>query len=145
MEATREYKIIVRDTSFVLFDDQIHRDAPNYFTNCFEGPFKESRDGTREMKLNRDPYLFTFIHTYLCGYDVLPLPITDIPPHLSEESRLKNLLADAHYYGLDSLAEELKAAIRPMQARRLREEQSAQPKEETWKILYVTTLSIRLC
>lgn len=139
MEARKEYTIIVCDTSFSLFDDQVCRDAPNYFTKYFEGCFKESQDGVRLLRLHRDPYLFTFIYTYLCGYDPLPLPDTNIPPHLSKESQLKNLLADARFYGLDSLAEELEDAIRPTQARRLRGEESARPKEETWKALYVVT------
>jgi len=144
MDVPKKYTIIVRHTSFTLFDDQIRRDAPNYFTNYFEGSFRESQDGVRLLRLHRDPYLFTFIHTYLCGYDVLPLPERDIPSDLSKESRLKNLLTDARFYGLDSLAEELEAAIRPIQARRLREEESAQPKQEAWKILYVAKLFIQL-
>jgi len=50
---------------------------------------------------------------HLCGYTVLPLPKDTIPSHLSEGSRLKNLLVDAQFYGLDSLAEELEAEIIP--------------------------------
>ena len=48
-------------------------------------------------------------------------------------------MADAHFYGPDSFAdaEELSAAIRPIEARRLREEETALKKEGTWKILYV--------
>ena len=130
MESPKEYTITIRDTSFILFDDQIHRDAPNYFTNYFEDSFRESQAGVRAMRLNRDPYLFAFVHTYLCGYDVLPLPDTNIPSHLSKESRLKNLLADARFFGLDSFVEELNAAIRPI--------------EGTWKILYVFAFFIEL-
>jgi len=85
------------------------RDAPNNFTAFFEGPFKETSEGVREMKLHRDPYLFNFIHMYLSGYEILPLPKDNIPSYFSEESRLKNLLLDARFYGLDALAEELEA------------------------------------
>jgi len=135
METPKEYTIIVRNISFVFFDDQIHRDYPNYFTNYFEGSFKESQDGVRVMRLNRDPYLFTFIHLYLSGYDVLPLPKGNIPHYLSEESRLKNLLLDAHFYGLDTLAKELEALVRPTKCGGKSEE--AQAAKETWKVLFV--------
>jgi hypothetical protein len=89
MEPTKEFTIIVSDQEFALTQDQIHRDAPNYFTTFFEGSYKESSEGVRELKLNRDPYLFTFIHMHLSGYEVLPLPTDDIPQHLSEDNRLK--------------------------------------------------------
>jgi len=113
MTDLKRYIVTVRDKSFVFFDDQIYRDSPNYFTNYFEGSFKESQDGVRVMELNRDPYLFTFIHSYLSGYEVLPLPNDNIPHHLSDESRLKNLLLDAYFYGLDTLAKALESLVRP--------------------------------
>ena len=134
MEAPKQYTIIVQDTYFVLSDDQICRDGPNYFTNYFGGSFKEAQDGVQVMVLSRDPYLFTFICMYLRGYHVLPLPDENIPWYLSKESRLKNLLADAYFYGLNSLAEEIEAAVRLMQAHSLRREERAQPKKDTWKI-----------
>jgi len=132
METPKEYTIIVRNISFVFFDDQIHRDYPNYFTNYFEGSFKESQDGVRVMRLNRDPYLFMFIHSYLSGYEVLPLPKHNIPHHLSEESRLKNLLLDARFYGLDTLAKELEEC-----GRKSEEAQGGHAAQETWKLLFV--------
>jgi len=91
-EPPNEFTIIISDHVFVLTQDQIHRDAPNYFTMFFEGSFKESREGVRELKLYRDPYLFTFIHMYLSGYEILPLPRGNELWHLSEDSRLTNLL-----------------------------------------------------
>jgi hypothetical protein len=108
-----EYTIIVRDKVFVFTSDQIRRDAPNYFTAFFEGSFKESSEGTRELKIHRDPYLFEFIHAHLTGYEILPLPSDDIPRYLSEDSRDINLLLDARFYGLDSLAQQLEARINP--------------------------------
>ena len=111
MTPPKEFTITISDRAFVLTEDQIHRDAPNYFTGLFDGSFKEAREGVQELKLHRDPYLFTFIHLHLCGYAVLPLPKDNIPSHLSEGSRLKNLLLDARFYGLDSLAQELEAEI----------------------------------
>jgi len=133
METPKEYTIIVRNISFVFFDDQIHRDYPNYFTNYFEGSFKESQDGVRVMRLNRDPYLFMFIHSYLSGYEVLPLPKHNIPHHLSEESRLKNLLLDARFYGLDTLAKELEES---------EEAQGGHAAQETWKLLSVLMFTL---
>ena len=113
MGPPKEFAITVKDRVFVLTEDQIRRDAPNYFTMLFEGSFKEAREGIRELKINRDPYLFTFIHMHLCGYKVLPLPKDNIPSHLSKGSRLENLLVDAQFYGLDSLAQEVEAEIIP--------------------------------
>ena len=86
MGQPQEFTITVSDQVFVLTEDQIHRDAPNYFTTLFEGSFKEAREGTQEMKLYRDPYLFKFIHMHLSGYAVLPLPIDNIPCHLGLDS-----------------------------------------------------------
>ena len=77
----------------------------------FEGSFKESKEGVQELKLYRDSYLFKFIHMHLAGYEILPLPRDDMPWYLSEGSRLTNLLLDARFYGLDSLAEVLEAEI----------------------------------
>ena len=71
MGPPKEFTITVSDRAFVLTEDQIHRDAPNYFTGLFDGSFKEAREGAQELKLHRDPYLFTFIHMHLCGYEVL--------------------------------------------------------------------------
>jgi len=115
------------------------RDAPNYFTAFFEGPFKETSEGVREMKLHRDPYLFKFIHSYLSGYDVLPLPKDNIPSHLSERSRLKNLLLDARFYGLDALAEELGAAVsRKEHSGDSEEAQDGKPEVGSWEFLFVS-------
>ena len=133
MEQPKEFTIIVSDHVFVLTRDQIHRDAPNYFTMFFEGPFKESSEGVHALKLHRDPYLFTFIHMYLSGYEILPLPRTDIPWHLSEGSRIKNLLLDARFYGLDSLAQELEAEINPESKSDVGDSRSAKG-QKAWKL-----------
>jgi len=138
MTDSKRYTVTVRDKSFVFFDDQIHRDSPNYFTNYFEGSVKESQDGVRVMELNRDPYLFTFVHLYLSGYEILLLPKHNIPYYFSEQSRLKNLLLDARFYELDTLAKELEALVRPTKCRdKSKEAQGGQEAKETWKILFV--------
>jgi len=111
------------------------RDAPNYFTAFFEGPFQETSEGVREMTLYRDPYLFKFIHLYLSGYEILPLPKDNIPSYLSEESRLKNLLLDARFYGLDALAEELEAVVSRIERSGNSEEaQDGTQEGERWKV-----------
>ena len=132
MGQPKEFTITVSDHVFVLTEDQIHRDAPNYFTTLFEGSFKEAREGTQEMRLYRDPYLFKFIHMHLSGYAVLPLPIDNLPGHLSEGSRLKNLLLDAQFYGLDSLVQELEAEINPEKKSGLEDWPS--PKGKAWRL-----------
>ena len=126
MSALKEYTVVINNERFTLLSDQIMRDAPNYFTAFFDGPFKEASEGVREMKLNRDPYLFKFVHMYLCGYEILPLPDHSIPSYLSEESRLKNLLLDARFYGLDTLAKELEAVVRRMEG------QDGKMEKESW-------------
>jgi hypothetical protein len=133
MEQPKEFIIIVSNRVFVLTRDQIHRDGPNYFTMFFEGGFRESKEGVRELKLYRDPYLFTFIHMYLTGYDILPLPRTDIPWHLSEETRHTNLIHDARFYGLDSLAQKLEAEINPESGWRVGDRWSGKVKE-VWRL-----------
>lgn len=103
--AVEEYVIIVRGERFVLARDQMLFDSPNYFTSLFDGPFKESSEGKREVVLHRDPFLFKFIESYLCGYQILPFPTTGLPHHMSHAAMIKNLLADAQFYQLDGLIE----------------------------------------
>ena len=125
--STLKYTIVISDQCFTLLRDQIMRDAPNYFTAFFEGSFRETSEGRREMELHRDPYLFKFIHLYLSGYEILPLPTDDLPCYFSEESRLKNLLLDARFYGLDALAEELEAVVS-------KKGQDGKLEKERWKV-----------
>jgi hypothetical protein len=142
MSALEEYTIVINDQRFTLLKDQIMRDAPNYFTTFFEGPFKETSEGVREMKLYRDAYLFKFVHLYLSGYDILPLSNDHIPHYFSEESRLKNLLLDARFYGLDTLAEELEAVV-PQTERsgNSEERQDGEMEQGRWKVLFVSMLT----
>jgi len=120
------------------------RDAPNYFTTFFEGPFKETSEGVREMKLHRDPYLFKFIHLYLSGYEILPLPKDNNPSYFSEESRLKNLLLDARFYGLDALTEELEAVVPQAECSGNSEKrQDRELERERWEVLFVSMFSLR--
>ena len=143
MSALEEYTVVINNERFTLLSDQIMRDAPNYFTGFFDGPFKEASEGVREMKLNRDPYLFKFVHMYLCGYEILPLPNDNIPSHFSEESRLKNLLLDARSYGLNTLAEKLKAVVPRMElSGSLEQCQDGKMEKESWEVLFVSMLTL---
>src|SRR5258706_14019187 len=101
--AVEEYVVIVRGKRFVLARDQILFDSPNYFTILFDGPFKESSEGKREVVLYRDPYLFQFIESYFSGYQILPFPTTGLPHHMSLVALVKNLFADDHFYHLDDV------------------------------------------
>ncbi|KAJ1300936.1 hypothetical protein OPQ81_003362 [Rhizoctonia solani] len=99
MTQSELYKITLRDTTFILDRPQIEFDSPNYFTSCFLGSFSESH--AREIRLSRDPALFSIIVNYLSGYAILPI---QPPTGMSEEVALENLLRDALFYGLDELA-----------------------------------------
>jgi len=109
--AVEEYVIIVRSERFVLARDQMLFDSPNYFTMLFDGPFKESSEGRREVVLYRDPFLFRIIESYLSGYQILPLPTTGLPPHMSHAAMIKNLFADAQFYQLNGLIELLRPLV----------------------------------
>ncbi len=142
MSALEKYTIVINNERFTLLRDQIMRDAPNYFTTFFSGPFKETSEGVREMELNRDPYLFKFVHLYLCGYEILPLPNHNMPSHFSEESRLNNLLLDARFYGLDALAEELEAVVPRMGSSGKSKDGNICMEQESWKVLFVSMFTL---
>jgi hypothetical protein len=106
-----EYTLVLRGERFLLSSDQLHFDAPNYFTILFEGPFQEATEGKREVVLYRDPHLFRIIESYLSGYHILPLPDDSWPRYMSKEAARKNLMDDAKFYGLDKLVHLLEEDI----------------------------------
>jgi len=106
---SEEFRVLVRDETFVLDKHQILFDSPNYFRSYFLGGFKEAAEGQRQLTLRRDPFLFRIIENYLSGYSVIPLP-PNLPPHLSQETAMANLLRDAQFYGLDGLVRLLEAS-----------------------------------
>ncbi|KAG8706707.1 hypothetical protein FRC09_002257 [Ceratobasidium sp. 395] len=127
MTASDLYTITLRDTSFRLDRSQLEFDSPNYFTACFLGSFSESKG--REIRLPRDPALFSLIVNYLSGYTIFPLQEVN---GMAPETVLENLLADALFYGLEDLADMLedhKAGVRSL--RRL-EERTV----KTWLMVY---------
>ncbi|CAE6469131.1 unnamed protein product [Rhizoctonia solani] len=99
MTQSQLYKVTLRDTTFALDRSQIEFDSPNYFTSCFLGSFLEAH--AREIRLSRDPALFSIIVNYLSGYAILPV---QPPVGMSEQAAVENLLRDALFYGLDELA-----------------------------------------
>ncbi|QRW13120.1 hypothetical protein RhiLY_12119 [Ceratobasidium sp. AG-Ba] len=103
------YAIIIRGEKFVLSQAQVEYDSPNYFTACFLGEFTWSQ--SRALELSRDPELFKIVLNYLSGYEVLPLHESAIPKRMSSQAVLRNLLADAEFYQLDELVDQLNSAI----------------------------------
>jgi hypothetical protein len=101
MEHDPEYTVTIRGETFILNKSQIEFDAPNYFTTCFLGDFREAQ--SRHLRLSRDPALFRIVLDYLCGYTILPLQKQVIPRHMSPATALENLRADAAFYQLDGL------------------------------------------
>ncbi|KAG9124428.1 hypothetical protein FRC07_011670 [Ceratobasidium sp. 392] len=99
------YTIVMRGENFLLTRDQIEFDSPNYFTSCFLSEFTEAQ--TRNLTLSRDPDLFRIMIDHLSGYDVLPLHDSVIPKRMNSDAALRNLLADAQFYQLDSLIDQI--------------------------------------
>lgn len=127
MTASDLYTIILRDTSFHLDRSQLEFDSPNYFTACFLGSFSES-DG-REIRLSRDPALFSLIVNYLSGYTIFPLREVN---GMAPEGVLENLLADALFYGLEDLVEMLEEHKAGVGSSRRLEERV----EKSWLMVY---------
>ncbi|CAE6419971.1 unnamed protein product [Rhizoctonia solani] len=97
-----EYTIVVTGHTFKLSKSQIEFDSPNFFTSHFLNWPDEHT--SRELKISRDPYLFTIIMRYLNGYHVLPLHPTLVPPHCTPETALADLRVDAQFYQLNALS-----------------------------------------
>ncbi|KAG9085758.1 hypothetical protein FRC06_003461 [Ceratobasidium sp. 370] len=101
------YTVTMRGESFILTQDQIEFDSPNYFTSCFLGEFAESK--ARAVTLSRDPDLFRIVLDYLGGYKVLPLHESVVTERMGKDTAIFNLLVDAQFYQLDGLISQVKA------------------------------------
>ncbi|KAG9088172.1 hypothetical protein FRC06_002194 [Ceratobasidium sp. 370] len=99
----------MRGETFTLTRDQVEFDSPNYFTACFLGEFAESR--SRTLILSRDPDLFMIVLDYLSGYEVLPLHDSALPKRMDPGVARLNLLADARFYLLDGLANQINSSL----------------------------------
>jgi hypothetical protein len=122
-----DYTVTLRGEPFLISYDQLHFDAPNYFTTLFEGPFREATEGKHEATLYRDPSLFRIIETYLSGYEIFPLPDGGWPKYMSKKAVMKNLIDDAKFYGFERLV-------------LLLETEAKQDKEKKYRI----TIEVRL-
>jgi hypothetical protein len=103
--SAEEYIIIVSGQRFVVTRDQLESEPGNYFATYFLDKFQEFPNNTREIKLQKDPLLFTLIQAHLRGYDPFPIPDSSVPSYMTKEGVLKNLLKDAQYFGLTRLEE----------------------------------------
>ncbi|RDX48993.1 hypothetical protein OH76DRAFT_618938 [Lentinus brumalis] len=99
------YTVIVRGEEFQLTHGQISFDSPNHFLDCFTSGFLESRE--RILRLDRNPSLFALIVDYLSGYPILPLTPDSIPGGMGVTTARRYLLADAQYYRLQRLCNQL--------------------------------------
>ncbi|KAG8818528.1 hypothetical protein FRC17_010803 [Serendipita sp. 399] len=100
---SEKFTIIVSGERFVFTKDQLESDPGNYFAEYFLIGFKDVPFGTREMEIEKEPLLFKLIQAHLRGYDILPLPDQWIPPYMTREGALDNLLKEAQFYGLWNL------------------------------------------
>jgi hypothetical protein len=98
-----KYTIIVDGERFSFTLDQLESDPGNFFASYFNGGFKEVPYGTREMEIEKEPLLFRLIQAHLRGYDILPLADQFVPPYMTKEGALNNLLKEATFYGLWNL------------------------------------------
>ncbi|CUA76216.1 hypothetical protein RSOLAG22IIIB_06143 [Rhizoctonia solani] len=117
MEYEPKYTVVLRGQEFILTKSQIEFDSPNYFTACFLGDFHEAQ--TKRLELSRSPDLFKLIIEHLCGYEILPLDNKANASHMSADSVLRNLRADALFYQLDGLVKSCDRVIKPRKTGRL--------------------------
>ncbi|QRV98556.1 The BTB (BR-C, ttk and bab)/POZ (Pox virus and Zinc finger) domain [Ceratobasidium sp. AG-Ba] len=93
--------VIVSGTKFVLTQDQYKIDGPNYFTDAVAahtGRFRGPR-----VKVSRNPEMFKVVLDYLNGYTILPKD-GSLPNGITNRKiALKNLIAEAKFYRLNSL------------------------------------------
>ncbi|KEP46231.1 putative BTB domain protein [Rhizoctonia solani 123E] len=116
MDYEPKYTVVLRGQEFVLTKSQIEFDSPNYFTACFLGDFREAQ--TKRLEISRNPELFKLIMEHLCGYDILPLDDNAVPSHVSLDTVLRNLRADALFYQLEALVEACEDIIDPSKTNR---------------------------
>jgi hypothetical protein len=106
---TQIYSLLVSGERFELTKDQLEWDPGNYFATFFFGDFSEAQNGCTELVISKETRLFELIHAHLRGYTILPLSPSSIPPYMTRETALINLMTDAQYYGLQMLVEKNRA------------------------------------
>ncbi|ORY75382.1 hypothetical protein BCR35DRAFT_256224, partial [Leucosporidium creatinivorum] len=100
------FTIITRGNSFHLSRAQVEYDSPNYFSAAFlQHDFAEAR--SKVLYTDRNPQLFALIVEHLSGYKILPLAEKALPQTMNAELAHANLLADAEYFQLDQLGDQV--------------------------------------
>ncbi|CAG8669000.1 726_t:CDS:1 [Acaulospora colombiana] len=99
------YALIVSGECFKLTKDQLESDPGNYLATYFLGDFAEATDGVQELHISKEPKLFTLIQAHLRGYTIFPIPDSIVPPYMTKETTIENLILEAEFYGLEILEE----------------------------------------
>jgi hypothetical protein len=106
--STEHYTVITSGERFVFTREQMQSEPGNYFATYFLGDFAESKNGVKELVIEKEPLLFKLIQAHLRGYEILPLAEAAIPMYMTKEVALVNLLRESQYYGLQRLEERIK-------------------------------------
>jgi hypothetical protein len=99
MRSPSKFTILVSGQGFSFTKDQLESEPDNYFANYL---LETSSDGS-QLEIEKDPAVFKLIQLHLRGYEVFPFPDTIIPPYMTRESFVKNILADARFFKLPKL------------------------------------------
>jgi hypothetical protein len=81
------YTVIVSGQRFLFTHDQLQSEPGNYFA--------ESKNGVKELVIEKEPLLFKLIQAHLRGYEIFPLPDSAIPSYMTREVAMTNLLREA--------------------------------------------------
>jgi hypothetical protein len=116
--AYQKYTIVVSGEHLHFTRDQIASDPGNYFETYFFGGFVEGSQGARELIIEeKDIHLFKLIQHHLRGYEIVPLVDAAIPPYMSNDLALVNLLHEAQFYCLQGLVEKIQLVMLENEAR----------------------------
>jgi hypothetical protein len=113
------YILNVSGEKFVFTKDQLESDPGNYFATYFLGDFSEAANGTRELKIEKEPAIFRIIQAHLRGYAVFPIPEKLTPFYMTSEMFLENILSEAEYYCLGNLVQKMKIPELALQTKSL--------------------------
>jgi hypothetical protein len=130
--STEEYAVIISGQRFTVTQDQLESEPGNYFATYFLGGFQEASENIREIKLQKDPLLFTLIQAHLRGYDPFPIPDSFVPRYMTKEGALKNLLKDAEFFGLTRLESLIREEMTALHERERRSKIPGQRVYQYW-------------
>jgi hypothetical protein len=106
--SNERYTVTVSGERFIFTREQLQSESLNYFATFFLGDFAESKNGVKELVIEKEPLLFKLIQAHLRGYEILPLADAAIPMYMTKEVTLINLFRESQYYGLQRLEERIK-------------------------------------